>query len=411
MAGLAAVAAITNATLLPRVMPRLVRSSEVGRWPIGLVAYPIGVLTVLVCFRNHLGVAAAAWGVLAFGDGAATLVGRRAARALPWNPNKTWAGLVSYWALGWVAAWLLLGWVEPGGDWRHLAVICGVAVLVSALLESLDLGLDDNLWVPPLTALLLLALLGSAGGWPTLVAMAVDRWPAAVALNVGLGLVAVRLGSVDRSGLIGGSVLGMVVYVATGWRGWFLLGCFVVAGSLATRIGYERKRSAQAGGGRRGLRNVLANGSVAAGCAMLSAAQPSETAYLVAFVAALATATGDTLASEIGQLTRGVTRSIITWRPVPSGTEGGVSSLGTAAAILGCAGLAALGAALFSWPPRLAAVVGAVALVGVFVDSLLGATLERQRLLDNEAVNLAATLTAALLALQFAAQEAARIGG
>jgi uncharacterized membrane protein len=44
--------------------------------------------------------------------------------------------------------------------------------------------------------------------------------------------------------------------------------------------------------------------------------------------------------------------------------------------------------------------VAGAGVVGAMADSLLGATLERRGLLDNEAVNFLATLTAAWLAAQ-----------
>ena len=83
--------------------------------------------------EHGLGLAAAAWGILAVGDGAATLVGRAAARTrpgragfrrtdrddrvpanrLPWNAEKTIAGTTAFFVFGALAGVGLAGWTRP----------------------------------------------------------------------------------------------------------------------------------------------------------------------------------------------------------------------------------------------------------------------------------------------------------
>ena len=41
----------------------------------GIVLYPISVLALIALYRNHLHIAAAAWAIMALGDGMATVVG------------------------------------------------------------------------------------------------------------------------------------------------------------------------------------------------------------------------------------------------------------------------------------------------------------------------------------------------
>ena len=75
---LAGAALIFNAVLLPRLGGRtLYRPVDVARGhSIGIISYPLAVLLLIVAFPGRLDIAAAAWGVLAVGDGSATLVGR-----------------------------------------------------------------------------------------------------------------------------------------------------------------------------------------------------------------------------------------------------------------------------------------------------------------------------------------------
>jgi len=138
----------------------------------------------------------------------------------------------------------------------------------------------------------------------------------------------------------------------------------------------------------RNHRQVLANGGVAA-----LAALPGSWA---AFAGALAAATADTWASEIGRHSRTPPRLINTGRTVPAGTDGGMTLLGTTGGIAG-AGLVAGLSYVFGQQGTLAIAVAGV--VGMLVDSLLGATVQgKVRWMDNDAVNLAATLTGAVCA-------------
>ena len=68
----------------------------VNTWT-GIVLYPISVLALIGLYRNHLHIAAAAWAIMALGDGMATVVGEALrGSALPWNRQKTWPGFISF---------------------------------------------------------------------------------------------------------------------------------------------------------------------------------------------------------------------------------------------------------------------------------------------------------------------------
>ncbi len=215
-----------------------------------------------------------------------------------------------------------------------------------------------------------------------------------------------------RGGLLAALAVGAAVAAGQGWRGVTLLLAFFVSGSLLTRwSGGE--------GGRRTARQVLANGGVAAAAALAG--------WWVAAAGALAAATADTWATEIGAFSPRPPRLLTTGRPVAPGTSGGVTLLGTVGGLAGAAGLGLLAWALR--PNRgvgTAAVVAIAGGLGMMVDSWLGATaqgsfacaacdrrFERATAnchgpvhrikglawLDNDGVNLAATLTGAVAAL------------
>jgi len=210
-------------------------------------------------------------------------------------------------------------------------------------------------------------------------------------------VLAYAFGMVSRGGALGGFVVGTAIYTSLGPRGFAVLALFVVGGSLLTRLGYGRKQSsgtAEAGSGRRGARNALANCGVAVACALIAAATSSD-AFTAAFVASLGAAFADTAESEIGQLYGRAPRLITTLREVPPGTDGAVSIPGTLAGIAAAGLTASLGLALgLIAAPGIALLVALAAFLGTVTDSLLGALAPR---VGNELTNVLCTLAAAAL--------------
>jgi uncharacterized protein (TIGR00297 family) len=219
-----------------------------------------------------------------------------------------------------------------------------------------------------------------------------------------LTLVFAVLGWVVRGVTWGGAVAGGAVCFALLWGAGFagfagLLTVFVLTW-IATRIGYSRKLrlgTAEPRTGRNALQ-VLANLGTSAACAILYSTLWPDRRFLVAMAAALAEAAADTVSSEMGQALGGVPRLITIWKKVEPGTDGAVTLAGTmdgATAAIAVALVFVL-TRTFSW--RSFAVCALAGITGMIFDSLLGATLERRRLLGNDAVNFASTIVAGGLA-------------
>jgi uncharacterized protein (TIGR00297 family) len=189
-----------------------------------------------------------------------------------------------------------------------------------------------------------------------------------------------------------GAAAALAVGVATvwglGWRGLALLFAFFISSNLLSKRPTRNEQQ------------VLANGGVAALAALGG--------YWAAFAGSLAAATADTWATEIGRRSRTPPVLITTGTSVPTGTDGGITFLGTAGGIAGAGFIAVLawfveprgmspGVAHPGW---VAASVGLAGLIGMLLDSLLGATVQGAwRWLDNDAVNLAATISGAAVAV------------
>lgn len=408
---LAAGALAFNLFLLPRIGGRrLWREAEVASGSsIGIILYPLCVLLLILIFWNRLEVAAASWGILAFGDGMASVAGMALGRRkLPWNPRKSWVGTFAYVLFGTTAAAILLQWTAPGRySWEFAVAVAFGAALVAALLESLPQGLDDNIGVPIVSALFLFGLVLTQGHWGGYLEMEglATRLLLAAVVNALLAAVAYKARTVDASGVVGGFLVGFTIGAFLGWQGFLLLLAFFVIGSACTKLGYKRKAAqnlAQEKGGRRGARHAFANAGVATACALFAALTDYPVLFGLGFAAAFATAAADTASSEIGQLLGKRTFLITTFRPVPRGTEGAVSLEGTLAGVAASLVIAALGAllGLYPWVGVLAIVVAAF--VGTTFESVVGAALEKRQLLDNEALNFLNTLVGALVAMFFA---------
>jgi len=195
----------------------------------------------------------------------------------------------------------------------------------------------------------------------------------------------------DARGTLIAVFMGSAVYASGGYPWLFLLLSFLFLGFATTRYRFGYKKSlgvCEASGGCRGPANVIANGAVPVLFALLNMAHESVL-FAAGYVASVASVTADTLSSELGVLSRQKPVLITSLKPVKPGTDGGVTLLGEAAGVAG-AMLVALLAALTGVAPAVVSLAAGVAggIIGFNIDSLLGATLERRRLLENTGVNL-----------------------
>jgi uncharacterized protein (TIGR00297 family) len=175
----------------------------------------------------------------------------------------------------------------------------------------------------------------------------------------------------------------------------------------ATKIGKAKKERLGTGESRRGRNSaqVVANLGVAALAASLgmilgwTGLGISPNLGAIALIAALAEAAADTVSSEIGQVFGGQPLMLTTLRQVEPGTDGGVTLAGTAAGVVAAAIVAAIGSWALGegWSVGVFCLAGAV--LGLFFDSLLGATCERKGWLNNDAVNFLSTFSAPIFAV------------
>ncbi|MGQ0600260.1 MAG: DUF92 domain-containing protein [Anaerolineales bacterium] len=206
-----------------------------------------------------------------------------------------------------------------------------------------------------------------------------------LALAALIAFAAYRRGSLSRSGAAGAILIGATVFGLGGWAWGILLVVFFVSSSALSHFKEGRKAALAdkfSKGSQRDLWQTLANGGAGALCVIGNFVAPHPL-WWAAYVGAIATVNADTWATELGTLSRSAPRLMTTGKPVEVGTSGGITVTGTLAA-LGGAALIAFIAALYvgvvEQLPLLALYLflssTAAGLLGSFIDSWLGATVQ-----------------------------------
>jgi uncharacterized protein (TIGR00297 family) len=405
---LAGLAVVACAMLLPGLPGHALARGNDPRLPSAALCYALGVLLLLVTFPTRPDLVGCAWGMLAAGDGVATMVGRKWGRVRwSWNRHKSIAGTASFIvagsAMGITLAWLLRPYAAANPSQTFLVSATLTAAFVSAFVETIPIRLDDNISVPAAAALILwcLALLfphASVNAWPVLT----REIPVGLLINVPIAIGIWWARGVCISGAVTGATLGTAIYAGAGWRGFLMLVLAFGAAWMTSRVGLARKRVLgiqEAREGGRGAASAVANCGLAAIAALGVVFTPFREAALLAMTAALSASTADTVASEIGKAWSGKTLLVTTWREVAPGTPGAVSLEGTGAGVAWAFVMGTIASALGLIPYSAVWIVVLASTIGAVVESALAATLEADHILNNHVLNFINTFVAVIVAL------------
>lgn len=252
-----------------------------------------------------------------------------------------------------------------------------------------------------------------------------------LAVVVVFALIAIKARALDKGGFLTSVLVGYAIFLGGGWQWFVIIAAFFVLAVGATWYKYEYKKSigsAQEKGGTRNWPNILANGGAAAvfGVAELIA---GGSLFAVLYLGAMSAAAADTMATELGLLSKSRPRLITRFRETVSpGTSGGVTAMGFGGTVLASVVLGVIAASLgiLKLPPiEVVLVTAAGGIVGSLADSVVGATVQRKSVcavcgkstesyhhcgtpsirqsglssVDNNIVNLMATIAGAVGAL------------
>jgi len=199
-----------------------------------------------------------------------------------------------------------------------------------------------------------------------------------------------------------GAILACLIYFAAGYTGLAMMTTFFILGSAATSWQRNKKQISatitETRNGRTALQ-VLANAGVSGIAAVVMLFYPSlNYLMLTAMAAAFASATSDTLSSELGMLYGRRFFNVMSFRPDRYGNDGVISLEGTLIGVAGSIIIAAIEALGSGWNMNFYLIIIA-GTAGNLTDSILGAVLERRGIIGNNMVNFLNTLTAALLVM------------
>jgi uncharacterized protein (TIGR00297 family) len=231
----------------------------------------------------------------------------------------------------------------------------------------------------------------------------------ALGISLGLALLVFLARAATPLAALTGGVIAAVLTLAplpASGLSWYhsalpsLLALFLLTFS-ATRFGRAKKQRLGVADDKRGRNaaQVAANLGVAGLGAAAALSHPLQgMCYAVVVTAALAEATADTLASELGEVLGGQPLMVTTRRRVSPGTDGAISLAGTLAGTGGAVLVVLVATLTLGLGVSDAVCAGLGGVGGLFVDSLLGATAERRGWLNNDAVNFLSTIAAAVIA-------------
>lgn len=286
---------------------------------------------------------------------------------------------------------------------NQLFFISIIGAFIGSLFESIPSKINANasIYLGALFSMWALLLLNYQTPWSETVFAAF--------FSVILAFLAYRYKIADVSALFSAAVLGILIILFTNIWWFVLLVAFFILGGGFTKYKFKQKKAAGLAESKTGIRsyeNVFSNSIWALIIAVLFGVlslypewSRLATPLVFAYVGTVATATGDTMASEIGVTAKGPTYMITNLRKAKPGEDGGVSLLGEVACLAGSViiGLMAFAFGMIDtlWLSLLVAVVGGF--LGTNIDSVLGAVLQKRGILSNSGVNVFSTLSGAVL--------------
>lgn len=303
------------------------------------------------------------------GDGLAGLMGQlmNFPKNLKIYENKTLFGTI----YNFIACFSVVSWFN--GEFS-LGLSIWFVLAIAAFSSILELftgrGLD-NITITLGTSLLSFALIYIPGS---------ENYLVPVLLTPVIIAFANKKHALTLSGIVAAIVVDLVISITLGNFGFCILLGFFIGGIVVDKIKKSKKKTKQnqdeleKRGDCRDHVQVLVNSLVAAVLAVLYAVSGNQI-FVVAFVAALAEAFADTVASGIGILS-GRAYDVFRMRPCVPGLSGGMSIPGTVFSMLAALVLAIVAALFGRINASEVIIITFAAFLGAVFDSLLGSLVQ-----------------------------------
>ena|SRR5215208_957401 len=202
-------------------------------------------------------------------------------------------------------------------------------------------------------------------------------------LMIAISFFAYKTKVINKSGILTAIPIGFTILFFGEVSWFFILVLFFIIASIFTKYKHREKQKlgAQQEDVPRNWKSVLANGLPLAGLAILYYLSDRSSIFMLSFVGSISFALSDTLATELGLLSKEKPRSILTGEEIDRGQSGGITFQGEIAAIISSLVIGSICGIWFSKNEMsqisiiiVAALVGGV--LATNLDSFLGSTIQ-----------------------------------
>lgn len=359
----------------------------------GTVYFPLAFLLIAwLCWDWNVWILQTSMLVLGLGDAAASIVGERVATPhhYKFSTVKSLEGSLAMFVVSFLVLYGCFILFKPASavlsQFTNTALLsfAFALALVATAAESLVSGGQDNLTVP-FSIVFFLSVLEVYG------ASMLQQMTIGVGISFMFARLSFGLKFLSASGAVCTFLLASTIFSIGGVVWTIPILTFFFLSSILSKVGKARKKKFDLifeKGSQRDMGQVIANGGVGWILMIAYPFLPNESwreLFYFGYLGTMAAVQADTWATEIGTMIRNPKPiSIVNFKPVPAGTSGGITLIGTSGALLG-----ALVVALSGWLSNMTLVdsvgwikvlfaVSLAGLIGSLVDSYLGGTLQAQ---------------------------------
>lgn len=336
-----------------------------GLFFFGLATFVVALISYLLGEETYF-YAGIAYFCLAFGDGFAPIVARLLKARNPLiMPGRTLWGTVTVFAVSLAVTWTFSAIFKMGLD--PLFIVSVAALTCVAEFYGLK-GLDNLVIDFSVFGYLLLYHYG----------LVTPILEIVIIVSAVLACVAIRTKSLSVSG----GIAALLLFLLVGFfgEGWLPVVFVTVLFLIATAVAFITQKIYNAENGKRAKtmrtgRQIIAVG-LAAVISLIVYYFTRIFFFYGLFFLALTEQFADSMASDIGRLTKGKNVDIIRFKTVEKGLSGGVSLLGTLCAFISCFALMAIPFAFGAVDLKYYLAISSIAFFGTIIDSVLGSLVQ-----------------------------------
>ena len=242
-------------------------------------------------------------------------------------------------------------------------LLCIALAVLPALTELFSYRGSDNFTLPLFTA-----------AWTVLVLnipeSALPLLLSATLLFMALSIFAVQKKWLNTSGATAACWMALLLFVTGGLKAFIAPGIFLITGSLLSKINKPQKEKAG-----RNAQQVFANGIIGI-VFMILYGISKEDIYLITAIVSFCISMADSSSSETGFYFKGATYDILSFKKLPPGVSGGISTAGTLSGWVGAVILSFFAGHIYGFSFTTFIFIAIAGFAGMLADSILGSWLQ-----------------------------------